>query len=107
MTFRMDGFDELQRKLQGMADNLREIEGTNEVPMSEVLTPEFLSACSRFASLEEMFAASGFKVDSPEDFKAIPDDEWDAFIRQHTKFDTWQEMLGEAGSVWAKNRIGL
>lgn len=107
MTFRMDGFDELQRKLQNMADNLREIEGTNEVPMSEVITPEFLSSCSRFASLEELFAASGFKVDSSEDFKAIPDDEWDAFIRQHTNFETWQEMLGEASAVWAKNRIGL
>jgi hypothetical protein len=107
MTFRMDGFDELQRKLQNMADNLREIEGTKEVPMNEVLTPDFLSSCSRFSSLEDMFTASGFKVESPEDFKAIPDDEWDAFIQQNTNFESWQQMLGEAGSVWAKNRIGL
>jgi hypothetical protein len=103
----MDGLDDLKRKLQKMTDNLREVEGTNEVPMSEILTPEFLSSCSRFTSLEEMFAASGFKVDSPEDFKAIPDDEWDDFIRQQTRFDSWREMLGEGGAAWAKNRIGL
>ncbi|HEY3270758.1 MAG TPA: hypothetical protein VGJ89_06045 [Geothrix sp.] len=106
MTSRMEGFDELQRNIENMAGNLREIQGTNQVPMSEALTPEFLSLCFRFVSLEEMFSASGFKVDSPEDFKAIPDDEWNAFIRQHTRFDTWQEMLGKTGAVWAKNHLG-
>ena len=61
MTFRMDGFDELQRKLQGMADNLREIEGTNEVPMSEVLTPEFLPFSGR-AIREPSILVCGFEM---------------------------------------------
>lgn len=80
MNFRIDGFDELQRKLQQIGDNAREIGETREVPLSDFLTPEFLSACSKFTSLDEMFAASGFKIESPEDFKAIPSPPNSAFL---------------------------
>jgi hypothetical protein len=54
-----------------------------------------------------MFDASGFKIESPEDFAAIPDAEWDQFIRDNTTFASWEAMLGEAGGEWAARKLGF
>lgn len=48
-----------------------------------------------------MIQANGFKVESEDDFKAIPDAEWDVFIHDNTSFGSWREML-EA----ARGRLG-
>jgi len=37
-----------------------------------------------------MFQVSGFKIESVEDFKAIPESEWDAFVKKHTTYGGWQ-----------------
>ena len=50
---------------------------------------------------------SGFKVESQEDFEAIPDDVWDEFIRNNTSFASWKEMLQAAGAAWAKAKLDL
>ena len=42
-----------------------------------------------------------------EDFKAIPDDESDAYIDQNSEFDSWEDTLEAAGSEWIAREIGL
>jgi hypothetical protein len=54
-----------------------------------------------------MFERSGFKVESQEDFAAIPDEPWDDFIRSNTSFFNWREMLQAAGAAWAKSKLDL
>jgi hypothetical protein len=104
---RVTGLDELQRKLDDMARRAEDLSGKQNVPITELLTPDFLLRCSRFHSAEEMFKASGFKVDTAEDFAAVPDAAWDEFIRANTSFPTWEAMLGEAGGAWAARRLGF
>jgi hypothetical protein len=72
---KMTGLDEFQRKLNDMAPQAESLSGNHSVPVPDLLTPDFLRRCSRFQSAEEMFEASGFKVESAEDFAAIPDAE--------------------------------
>jgi hypothetical protein len=60
---------------------------------------------SRFQSTDEMLAASGFKVDTAEDFAAIPDAEWDQFISQNTSFPSWEAMQGEAAQAWVARKL--
>ncbi|HEX3684997.1 MAG TPA: hypothetical protein VHU83_20855 [Bryobacteraceae bacterium] len=93
--------------LKDLARRARELEGRRNVPVTELLTPEFLSSCSRFASADEMFEASGFQIESAEDFKAIPDAEWNAFISSNTSCPNWETMLAEASGEWAKRQLGL
>ena len=62
---------------------------------------------TNFGSIDEMFEASGFKCDTTEDFRAIPDDEWDAFIRQATRFDSWAEMKERGVNLWTKQQLGF
>jgi hypothetical protein len=64
-VFEIKGLDELSKKLDDLAERAETVNGTQEVPLSELLTPGFLAKHSRFLSEDEMFDASGFKVDKP------------------------------------------
>jgi len=105
--FKIEGLDELQRNLEQLGDRAGQINGRQEVPLTELLTPGFLAKHSRFLSADEMFEASGFKIETTEDFAKVPDDEWGLFIQQNTTFPTWGEMLSAAGAEWAQNKLGL
>lgn len=93
-------------RLKKLADDAEELDGQS-VPLSEVLTDEFVQKNSHFDSLEKLVNASGYTVESQEDFEAIPDEEWDRFISENTSFDFWQEMIDSAGAFYAKNKLGL
>ena len=107
MDFGIKGLEELARKCDDLAERAKRLDGPHDIPIPELLTPSFVAGCSRFVSADEMFQASGFKIESPEDFKAVPDSEWDAFVKNHTSFGSWQEMLGAAGAAWTKKQLGL
>ena len=110
-TMRFDikvtGIDEVVRRLEELEHGVESISGEQEVPISELLSPDFLARHTEFASLEEMFLASGFTVETAEDFERIPDDEWDSFIRSHTQFSNWGEMLGAGSKEWAARKLGF
>jgi len=54
-----------------------------------------------------MFEASGYKIETQEDFNVIPDKEWDEFIKNNTEYTSWEEMLHAASAVWIKKKLGL
>lgn len=105
--FKIEGLDELQKKLEDLAKNAEALDGRHNVPVSELLTDGFVSQYTSFSSVDEMFTASGFKIETQEDFAAVPDTEWDNYIRSISRFDGWQSMLGAAGQEWAKRKLGL
>ena len=104
---KITGLDELAKKLDDLGKQAGALDGQQSVPMNELLTPEFVSSHTAFANADEMFNASGFKIESQEDFAAIPDAKWDEFIRSASPFTDWSSMLGEAGKAWAAKKLGL
>lgn len=50
---------------------------------------------------------SGFKIESQQDFEAIPDADWDAFVRSRTRFQTWQDMQAKAGEEYVVRRLNI
>jgi hypothetical protein len=74
MSVKITGLKELERKLKDIGDRAQKLHGTNNVPVSELLTVRFLKTCSGFGSATEMFNADGFAITSAEDFKAVPED---------------------------------
>ena len=106
MSFEIKGLKEAQDKLKKLADDAEKLDGQS-VPLSEVLTDEFVQKNSPFDRLDNLIKASGYTVVSQEDFEAIPDEEWDRFISENTDFDSWQEMIDSAGAIYAKNKLGL
>jgi hypothetical protein len=104
--FEMDGFDEVQKRLDEMANRAAELDGKH-VPLSELLSDNFIAKHSSFASFDELLAASPFKIETKEDFEAIPDAEWDFYIAANTSFGSWEEMQRQAASEFVVKQIGL
>lgn len=101
------GLDGLQKRLKQMADGLERAKGTHEVSFGELFHPGFMSRHSRHASIQALFDASGFKIDTSEDLAAIPDEEWDAHIRASTDFSDWESMQKAAATEWLKKKVGF
>jgi len=78
--------------LKEAQDKLQKLQDIKQVSLGQLLTPQFISANSEFENIDDLFQNSGFKADTAEDFAAIPDDEWDAFIAAKTRFPNWEEM---------------
>ncbi|MFB9157442.1 hypothetical protein [Chromobacterium violaceum] len=88
--------------LKKLSENIKEIERNNQIKLSDLMNSQFISSHSNFSSLEELFDASGFKIESVEDFKAIPDDELNDFIGKNTTFQSWKEMEQSAVLIYMK-----
>ena len=101
------GQDQLKSRLRRLVDKARALDGEHSVPLSELCPPAFMARHTDFRTLEEMFRASGFTVETPEDFTAIPDSEWDAFVANVTRFSDWHAMQERAVAEWVRHRLGL
>lgn len=106
-TFEVSGLDEIERELQQVADKAEALDGEHSIPLTELCPPAFMAEHTDFATIEEMFEASGFTVETPEDFAAIPDAEWDVFIASRTRFADWGTMQEQAVADWFSRRLGL
>lgn len=84
--------------LKRLEQNLKQLDGTHQVPFSEIMSPSFISSNSKFANFDEFARGAGYKVETAEDLRAIPDEPWDAYVRSETPFESWAEML-KAGIV--------
>jgi len=102
MKSSFDGLKKFQQNLKDLGD-----QGKQGVPLTELMSPAFVASCSKFGSLQELFDSSGFKVESPEDFAAIPDQEWDSYIQANTTYSSWLEMQQAAVGDWTKRKLGL
>lgn len=91
--------------LEKLQNNLKELGNKTEIKMTELMSPSFISDCSEFDSIESLFEASGFTVESPADFAAIPDEEWEEFIVINTSFNSWNEMRQKAMLKYAKQHL--
>lgn len=90
--------------LRRLQENLRGLSNTQQVPLTELLSPEFMRQHTHFVSFDAMLDASPFAV-TADDFQAIPDDDWDAYVRKVTPFGSWENMQKEAGVAWVRARL--
>lgn len=97
----------LKERLADLSRRASELHGQQNIPLSELMPPEFVSAHSELSSLQELFDASPFTICSVEDFKAIPDDAWDSFIGEKTSFNTWRAMHEDAVKEWTRKKLGF
>jgi hypothetical protein len=91
----LDGLNRLKRRATSL-------KGTHRVPLTELFQPAFMRRCSRFATFEALFETSPFVG---QDFDTIPDSEWHTFIRQNTRYSSWQAMINDASAEWAASRL--
>lgn len=91
--------------LNKLIKNAEEMDGKQQVKLVDLMTPEFITGCSNFNDLESLFSQSTFKIENIEDFKAIPEHEWEDFINKHTSFRSWEEMQKNALEAYVKRQL--
>ena len=101
MEIKVNGLDGLSKKLKQMEQAAKELDGTHQIPVSELFTNSFMTEYTSFNSFDELLDAGGFVVNTSADFKAIPDDVFDQHIAMHTQFNSWQDMMTQAGKEYA------
>ncbi|WP_137290881.1 hypothetical protein [Natronorubrum halophilum] len=107
MSFEIDGLDELQDQLEGMAETAEELDGENEIPFDELFTDGFMQQYTDFESFDELLEKSQWNVESEDDFLSIPDDEFDMYIADQTSFNSWEQMYGEAAENYIAKQLGF
>lgn len=104
MSFKMD--PNFRRNFEKLVSDLkRKVEG--DVPLTQLFPEAFMVEHTMFGSIEAMFAASPLDETPAEELRdALRTPEWDAFVAEHTRFPTWQEMLVSAGREEVQRRLG-
>lgn len=106
MGVTMTGFKELENKLNQMQKSAEELDGST-VALNDLFTKSFMNKYTNYSSFDELLESGNFIVNSQEDFDNIPDSELDLHISQNTKFNTFQDMLDEAGADYALKQLGF
>lgn len=102
-----NGFDELQDELNEMKETAQKLDGENEINFGELFNDSFMQDNTDFESIEAFFEKSPWTIENENDFDAIPESDLDDYVDEHTVFDDWEAMLGQAGENWvAKQLIG-
>lgn len=80
MPFKLDksGLKQFQKKLEGAAGR----------KPAELPSDDFIKERTKFETFAAMLKASGLAA--PEG------DEWEAFVKQSTPFESWQQMIVES-----------
>jgi hypothetical protein len=107
MKFELKGLYKFKRKLDDLERRAKEVEGEHDVPFEELFPPEFMRQHTDFISIDEMIKSSGFKVNNREDFKNIPDADWDSYVAKRTRFENWKDMMGLAAKEYYKKKLDL
>ena len=107
MSVKITGFDKLEKELNRIQRNAEALSGTKEVSFAELFTPGFMSQNTAVSSFDAFLEAGGYRVNSKEDFAAIPEDEFDKYVKANSKFNSWQEMFHSASQAYLAKKLGL
>ena len=102
IKFELKGSEELSKNIGKLTKEFESFK-KQKVSFNELFSPGFMSRYTQFRTINEMVEKSPFKVESEEDFKNIPDKEWDNYVKEKTSFQSWDEMMSKAGEeYWGK-----
>jgi hypothetical protein len=89
--------------LKKLQENMEAMRGTNQVPLSEILNADFVSSHSQYADFDALLTAVG--VTTKEEFEAMPDETFDAFLAANTDFESWEDMQRQGAAVYMKAKL--
>jgi len=99
-----DGFDDIIKQLNDMQQKTQDLSERTEVPILEIYNDTFMIENTDFISFEELLEKGNFDI---ENIEAIEDEVIDAFVAQHSKFNSWDELLGRAQEAWLADQLGF
>jgi hypothetical protein len=107
MKTRVEGVNEVQKNLEKIRNKAKEIEGSNQVPLTELLPDSFIKNYTNFETTQDFVDACEKLLDV--DFLSIDenDEKFNHMIKEKTSFDNWNGMIGEATTQWVGKKLGF
>lgn len=106
-NFEVYGFDKLEKKLKQMENAAKEMDGVNEYSFEELFPPAFMRKYTSMQTIEEFLDNCGFPANTNEEFEAIPEDDFDIYVRDKTSFSSWENMQEKSAEELIKRRLGF
>ncbi len=100
MTKNFDGFKGFGKKLGKAAE-----ETSGSVSFDKLFNKGFMAKHSNLQTIDEMFDKAGLVIESEGDFTALPEETLSSIVKQHTKFSSWEEMLGKASEEYLASEM--
>jgi len=100
VTKKYNGFKDFGEKLSKAVKN-----SSGDVSFDTLFNTGFMAKHSNLQTIDEMFDKAGISIESEDDFKALPEKTLNSIVKQHTKFSSWEEMLGKASEEYMGNEI--
>ncbi|MDH0562169.1 hypothetical protein [Acinetobacter courvalinii] len=91
--------------LNKLTENVKKLEGQSEISLGTLFNDGFLQSNTNFQNIDELFEKAGFKVETPEDFDAIPQEEIDQFIRENTKYESFSDLQTKAVTEYVRKNL--
>lgn len=89
--------------LKKLQKNAEELGRKTQISGPELFPDSFVAAHSSFADMDALLAAAGVTTD--EEFKAMPDETFDAFLQANTDFESWVDMQQKALSEYTQAKL--
>lgn len=105
IKFRMDGFEEMRRKLETLQRRVSNLAGP--AAFEDLFPPEFMRRHTDCKTINDMFDGSGLAIESQEDFDRLSETDLDKLVQAKTRFKTWNAMKAQAFEEYAERRLGL
>lgn len=99
---KVKGLDKLQNKLKKASKQLKEMEGTKKVLLTDLLNENFLRKYTDFNTLDELF--NKFSITSNEDIENNIE-QLDNEVKANSNFSSWQEMLESATHYYFEKQL--
>lgn len=106
MSCKITGLDKLQKRLKDLQQSAEALEGEHQVPFSELYNADFMHQHTKASSFEEFLIQGGYGT-TKEEFEAIPDAEFDEYVRKTTDFESWLDMQKAAGAAYFSKQLGF
>ena len=107
MKFEIDGLNNLEKNLNKVQKNAKELKGSKEIRLNELFTDDFMRKYTNFNSLNEFFDKSPFGIRNEEDFINLEQKEFDEWVRTNARFNNWDEMQEKAVQEYTIKKLGL
>lgn len=88
------GFRKLRKKIHDMPE-IQKVE----------FSPEFMQEWTDYDSADAMVAASGFSREEIRTFLDTPNETWELFIQEHTRFGSWRDFMRQLTMEHLRNQL--
>ncbi|MCR5176243.1 MAG: hypothetical protein K6C05_05275 [Anaerovibrio sp.] len=98
--------DVIQQFFDDVLGRLKSMEGRHSIPFNELFPEAFMHQHTKAASIDNFLIEGGYDSDD-ESFNAIPEDEFNEYVKNNSDFNSWDDMKKSATIIYLSEKYGF